>query len=146
MKNPWKKLTPKGKYILFRTLAFIAAVAFPSAAALECFGLRGERITLTFPGTLGLGAFIVVSALLITFRTQVIGTISKHIGLPGFLVPAVLFLLFTGIEKSIDYISKFRVISLWWAIGALVGWGLSSVACIWWRGVLNDDRITNGTS
>lgn len=140
------RLTSRGKYILFRTLAFCAAVGFPAAAALEVFGAKGNQIVITVPAGIGLGTAMCVVAFVIVFRQQVIGTLKKTVGLPGCVFPAIVYFTLLGLEKAAKWIPQFRTVAMWWAIGGAIGWAFSALAVMFGRGELFSVTVKDDTN
>lgn len=136
MRNPWTLLTPKAKYLLFRCLAFLIAAGLPAIECWELFRFSGEPITLTIGGGIGIGGFIAASIALIVFNQQVIRTVRKWIGLSGFVLPGLLYLILLVLEKGQELIPKFRAIAWYWMIGAIIGLVLSCIAIQFWGGGL----------
>lgn len=130
----WNRIPPRYKYIAFRTLAFIAAVAFPAAAAIETFGavrkVEAATVEIQEGYVIGLGAIIALAAFALVFYKQVIATMKKYMGLPMVVAPAIVWVIMFGLEKAADLIPGLKVVAFWWTVGGLAGWGLTALGCV----------------
>lgn len=130
----WRRIPALYKYIAFRGLALIVAVAFPAAAAIQRFGavkrVEAETIVIEDRCVIGLGAIIALAIAGCVLYRQVISTLKKYMGMPLVLVPAIAWAVLWGLEKAQAWIPGLKVIAFWWAIGGLAGWGITALGCL----------------
>lgn len=130
----WRRIPALYKYIAFRALALIVAVAFPAAAAIQRFGaikkVEAETIVIEDKCVIGLGAIIALAIAGCVFYSQIITGLKKYMGMPMVLIPALAWAVLWGLEKAQAWIPGLKVIAFWWAIGGLAGWGITAIGCL----------------
>lgn len=148
--NWWRRIPAIYKYLAFRALALIVAVAFPAAAAIQRFGavkkIEAKTVVIEDGCVIGVGAIIALGIAAVVFYNQIIAGLKKYMGMPLVLVPALAWAVLWGLEKAQAWIPGLKVVAFWWAVGGLCGWGITALGCLL-TGIsipLKEVKIRNG--
>ncbi len=124
------RVSDRALYLIFRVAAFLAAALPPAIRALMLFPVWQEGRELRLRAGLGGGALLALVIILAVFRSTIIATVKKHMGMVRVLATGAVYLLLVGLRLAAPYIPKLEEIAFYALIGGLLSWGLSAVAMI----------------